>query len=209
MNSFKETRDFILLCYDQGILNDEELLVLYEQYESPSLDLPYSSYPLFDLDDMEDDECLAEFRVKKRDIAALAEALQIPDWISCNQRSKAEGTEALCMLLKRFAYPCRYSDMVPRFARPVPVMSMVTNEMLDYIYTVHSHRIINWNPAVLNPQALQTPDNNQRIVYNGHKRVHALKFQSLALPNGLIGHLYGPVGKYSSVLEVSLTSKRW
>ena len=84
---------------------------------------------------MEDDECLAEFRVKKRDIPALAEALQIPDWISCNQRSKAEGTEALCMLLKRFAYPCRYSDMVPRFSRPVPVLSMVTNEVLDYIYT--------------------------------------------------------------------------
>ena len=61
MTSFKETRDFILLCYDQGILNDEELPVLYEQYKSPSLDLPYSSYPLIDLDDMEDDECLAEF----------------------------------------------------------------------------------------------------------------------------------------------------
>ena len=50
---------------------------------------------------MEDDEYLAEFRVKKRDIPALAEALQIPDWISCNERSKAECTEALCMLLKR------------------------------------------------------------------------------------------------------------
>ena len=85
MTSFKETRNFILLCYDQGILNDEELLVLHEQYKSASLDLPYSSYPLFDLDDMEDDECLAEFRVRKRDIPALAEALQIPDWISCNQ----------------------------------------------------------------------------------------------------------------------------
>ena len=60
MTSFKETRDFILLCYDQGILNDEELMVLYDKYKSPSLDLPYSSYPLFDLDDMEDDECLAE-----------------------------------------------------------------------------------------------------------------------------------------------------
>ena len=75
MISIKETRDFILLCYDQGIVNDKELLVLYEQYKSPSLDLPYSSYPLFDLDDMEGDECLAEFRVKKRDIPALAQAL--------------------------------------------------------------------------------------------------------------------------------------
>ena len=75
MISIKETRDFILLCYDQGIINDKELLVLYEQYKSPSSDLPYRSYPLFNLDDVEGDECLAEFRVKKRDIPALAKAL--------------------------------------------------------------------------------------------------------------------------------------
>ena len=39
------------------------------------------------------------------------------------------------------------------------------------------------------------PRVNQRALYIGHKHVHALKFQSLALPNGLIGHLFGPVGK--------------
>ena len=31
------------------------------------------------------------------------------------------------------------------------------------------------------------------MVYNGHKWVQALKFQSLALPNGLIGNFYGPL----------------
>ena len=35
----------------------------------------------------------------------------------------------------------------------------------------------------------------QRIVYNGHKRVHALKFQSVAILNGLIANMFGPVGK--------------
>ena len=39
------------------------------------------------------------------------------------------------------------------------------------------------------------PNQQQRIVYNGHKWVHSLKFQSVALPNGLIGNMYGPVGK--------------
>jgi len=29
--------------------------------------------------------------------------------------------------------------------------------------------------------------------YNGHKRTHAIKFQSLLVPNGLIAHLSGPV----------------
>lgn len=36
------------------------------------------------------------------------------------------------------------------------------------------------------------PKNNQREVYNGHKRAHALKFQSVVLPNGLIANLNGP-----------------
>ena len=34
---------------------------------------------------------------------------------------------------------------------------------------------------------------NQRAVYNDHKRSHALKFQSVVAPNGLIANLYGPV----------------
>ena len=39
------------------------------------------------------------------------------------------------------------------------------------------------------------PGEQQRILYNGHKRLHSIKFQAVALPNGLIGILYGPVGK--------------
>ena len=38
----------------------------------------------------------------------------------------------------------------------------------------------------------EKPMRNQRIMYNGYKRIHALKFQSVALPNGLIASLHGP-----------------
>ena len=40
---------------------------------------------------------------------------------------------------------------------------------------------------------ISKPGENQRILYNGHKRVHSLKFQSVAIPNGLIANLYGPL----------------
>ncbi|KAK1860396.1 hypothetical protein I4F81_002985 [Pyropia yezoensis] len=33
----------------------------------------------------------------------------------------------------------------------------------------------------------------QRLCYSGHKRRHAIKFQSVLTPDGLILHLYGPV----------------
>ena len=36
------------------------------------------------------------------------------------------------------------------------------------------------------------PDSNQRLIYNCHKRVHSIKFQGVALPNGLVGNLFGP-----------------
>ena len=34
---------------------------------------------------------------------------------------------------------------------------------------------------------------NQRIIYNGHKPIHTLKFQSFVAPDGLIANLFGPV----------------
>ena len=37
------------------------------------------------------------------------------------------------------------------------------------------------------------PKENQTMLYNGHKRVHSLQFQSVVTPNGLIAILFGPV----------------
>ncbi len=35
---------------------------------------------------------------------------------------------------------------------------------------------------------------HQLVCYNGHKRVHALEFQSVVVPNWLMANLYGPMG---------------
>ena len=113
--------------------------------------------------------------------------------------------------------------MIAHFGRPIPVLSMVTNTVLEYIYNIHSHMILQWNQTILQPAQFQTyadavslkgaalnncfgfidgtvrpisrPREYQRTVYNRHKRVHGIKFQSIALPNGLIANMYGPVGK--------------
>lgn len=229
MTSLKEVRDQLLISHTDGVLDDDELLVLYDLNRSNNLDLPYDSYPDFSFDDLEDDECLSEFRFHKRDLPLLADVLRIPETIECYQRSICSGLEALCILLKRHSYPCRYSDMVARFAKPVPVLCMINNYMIDYIYQSHSHRILEWNDSILDPYLLERysraitakgspldncfgfidgtvrpiskPGENQRVLYNGHKRVHGIKFQSVALPNGLIGNMYGPVGKGNYILK--------
>jgi len=42
---------------------------------------------------------------------------------------------------------------------------------------------------------ISRPVELQEVVFNGHKRVHSIKFQSMTVPSGLIANLFGPVGK--------------
>ena len=41
-------------------------------------------YPDFDLEEVDESECFAEFRFRKRDIVALFDVLQIPAIIECD-----------------------------------------------------------------------------------------------------------------------------
>ena len=75
--------------------------------------------------------------------------------IRCSQGSVCDGEEALCMLLKRTCCPCQYSDMVHLFAKPVPVISMITNELFTYIYATRRHRIQQLNYQLLRPRNLK------------------------------------------------------
>ena len=42
MSSFKEVRELLLVAYDSEIINDEEFLVLFENYRSRNLQFPYN-----------------------------------------------------------------------------------------------------------------------------------------------------------------------
>ena len=128
---------------------------MYDLNRSTNLDFPYEQYPLFDLDDMQNDECLVEFRFHKNDLPILAGVLGIPDQFILEQRSVVEGMEALCMLQKTLTYPRRYSDMIQRFGqRPLSVLCLATNRVVDFVYTAHHQRITDWYLAILNPPAL-------------------------------------------------------
>ena len=89
MSSLKEARQQLVLNNFDGDIDDEELLLLFEINKSDILDLPYKNYENFDLDLLEDDECLLEFRFHKRDISLLAEALQIPLNVQMEQFNKS------------------------------------------------------------------------------------------------------------------------
>ena len=59
------------------------------------------------------------------------------------------------MLLRRTSYPCRFSDMIQRFTRPVSVLSLITNKVVDSTYDNHCHLVTEWNRDVFSSVALQ------------------------------------------------------
>ena len=219
--ALRDVRNQLLQSYDDDLIDDEDFVLLYDLNRSKDPDFPYWEYDRFDLDQLSDVECKAEFRFSKSDINALIDILHIPDEISCYNRTLASGTEAFCILLRRFSYPNRYSDMISRFGRSPPECSVIISELVDFIYNVHSFRLSTFQQDWLSVVNLERyaravhaagaaldncwgfvdgtvrpvcrPCEMQRALYNGHKRVHSIKFQSVVAPNGLIAHLYGPV----------------
>ena len=136
----------------------------------------------------------------------------------CKNGTTASAEEGLCMLSWRLAYPCRYSNIIPRFGRSKPELSMIVNTVLKFIHTKSEHLLSSFQQGWLHPdnltefaiavykrwQALENcwgfidgtvrpicrPGKSQRVVYNGHKRVHTLKYQSVVAANGMIANLY-------------------
>ena len=115
--------------------------------------------------------------------------------------------------------------MMPIFRRSVPELSLICNQVTDWIYNTHGLKVTRWNHGILNPPLIATyadavhskgaaldncfsfidgtvrpisrPMSDQGVVYNSHRRVHALKFQAATLPSGLIANIYSQSNLFS------------
>ena len=66
--SFHELREASVCAFSDGLISEEEFLILCEEYESTNLNVPYWEYEPFSLDNFDSSEARAEFRVDKEDI---------------------------------------------------------------------------------------------------------------------------------------------
>ena len=66
--AFKDLRDSLIISYDDGFIDDEEFVLLYDLQFSKDLDFPFDAYAPFDLEELDEAECVAEFRFRKREV---------------------------------------------------------------------------------------------------------------------------------------------
>ena len=126
---------------------------------------------------------------------------------TCYNGLKVDAVEAMCIFLKRFAYPCRYAELIPRFSKPEPQLCMIANQTMNIIYDTWHHLFTTFEQPWLDHPKLESfaeaihlkgaalrncwgfidgtvrpisrPGRLRRVVYNGHKKVHSIKFQSV------------------------------
>jgi hypothetical protein len=159
--------------------------------------------PPFDLVTITDERCRVESRFAKPDIPRLQQALGVPDRIVLPNGQHLPGIEALCILLRRLAYPNCLGDLVRIFRRSQATLSRTINFMLHTLHQRHS-QLLHWDRECISASVMQAyaaamrrkgrplehyigfidgtvcplcrPSKYQCGFYNGHRCQHAIKF---------------------------------
>ena len=151
--SLRALREQILISYEYDVIDSDEFVLLYDTNQSKDI-YPYWNYQPFDIGMIDEEQCFIDFRFAKNDLNIFLDVLNVPERIVTVQGTVCSGLEALCILLKRLDFPCRYSDMSPIFGRNPTEICLIYNKLISKIYDDHSHRLHSWNQPSLAPQQL-------------------------------------------------------
>ena len=167
-----------------------------------------------------DFECLEFFRFEKDDIPFLAQALGLPAAFRTPTGYVTTRVEALLMLLYRLSYSGTWGRARRHFGRSRSAMSEIVHYVLIFLRERWGHLLLlpphYREPAVLRRHAdavyakgcplsnvavfidatirrVCRPSVGQQAAYSGYRKYHAVKYQNLVAPDGLIVHQFGPV----------------
>ena len=173
------------------------------------------------MEGLDEETCLRRFRFTSPEIRRLYDALHVFPNYTAPCRTSWTGMEGLLVLLRRLTWPSRLGDLCEEFGRSTAVLSTIFNHMLSWLCETWGDVITNpfekpfftqervasyratiereagvdldlWGFIDGTCRRICRPDNDQREFYTGHKRCHAVKYQGVATPDGLIICLHGP-----------------
>lgn len=151
----------------------------------------------------------------------MADALDMPGTMYAPNRTLWSREDGLAITMRRLVYPNRLSDCADDLGRGEAEISLIVNHTIQFLSDRWGHLFHQVDQPWLTHDRMESycaktlektscydnvwgfvdgtvrpicrPIHAQRLFYNGHKRVHSLKFQSIVCPDGMIAHLYGPV----------------
>ncbi|KAJ6455572.1 hypothetical protein C8R47DRAFT_943706, partial [Mycena vitilis] len=154
-------------------------------------------------------DCLYRFRFFPEEIHDLAVAMNIPEVVKTDNGCSFDRIEALCLLLARFRSAGDQFELSMKYDRSQAAISQVINKLTEDLDEEWHHLLDFDANGVLSPTRMQMyadaihaagsplryiwgfidctircmcrPTWWQRQAFNGHKKVHANKFQAVKL----------------------------
>jgi len=174
----------------------------------------------FNLNVFSEQKALTNFRFLVSDMGRLSALLSLNvDMTRC--RYHVTRIECLAIILRRLASPCRWMDLELFFGRSASALSESFCRGVEELLAQWGHLLTNRRAGLMTERApvyahsitgkgaplhgcvgfidgtairIARPGGGlQRACYSGHKQCHAIKFQSICTPDGLLLHIYGPV----------------
>ncbi|XP_074034711.1 uncharacterized protein [Leptinotarsa decemlineata] len=175
--------------------------------------------PPFELENLSDEEVVKNFRFQRGHLQRIKNVFLIPDEVVTEAGDRVNGLKALCIVLKRLAYPSRLIDLKTFFNMSAQSLSQVIRTTVDIMIAQKGDLLLDLNllqwldrqklesyaQAILakgtainncwgfidgTARAMCRPSINQEEYYSGHK-FHCLKYQSVFCPDGIITILMG------------------
>src|SRR6266481_6939404 len=150
----------------------------------------------------------------------LVAVLRIPDPVISPNRYSTSALEALALTCSRMHSPEDQWALATKYRWLQAAISQLTHEVISYINNVWGHLLRFDKDGILSPEALTQyaaalhahgaptcmvvgfldcticktchPSFFETLAYTGYKKFHGMKFQAIAVPNGMIAHLDGP-----------------
>lgn len=116
-----------------------------------------SRHGLLDIANIESTLFKQQFRFDKQDLDYLYSSLMLPEKIVTAQNVTIPGREALCLMLRRLAYPNRWCDLEQLFGRHSSVMSSCSSMVINLIILTFGHLLKDLNcHQWISPASLRT-----------------------------------------------------
>jgi len=190
-----------------------KMLVMHRKFYTPCTIL--NPELRLHLNELKESDCISYFRFGHSDIKKIITHLLLPDvLITPIHADRVLIVEAICLILCRLSYPCRWFDLQNQFGRHVSALSRIFYHTMDLILQRVKQQVLFYSLtmddvqsfvaafaargvpevirlfSVIDVKKHQTcmPGEHQRSVYSRDKKIHCLKYQTLELPNGLILH---------------------
>ncbi|KAH8025435.1 hypothetical protein HPB51_007957 [Rhipicephalus microplus] len=115
----------------------DDLLIMDLLHPQPRRNLHENG--VLDIDAIDETTFYRNFRFHKGDLDDLIVGLLIPGEVMSAQRVRVSDREALCMTLRRLAYPNRLCDLETIFNRHSSVISSVVSKVMSHIEYYFGH----------------------------------------------------------------------